>query len=115
MQSKINATRRSLLTLGVSAALFTPGILGAQEANWPNRPVRIIAAFPAGSGTDSLARFYGERLGRIFGQNFVIENIGGANEVFFQMEQGEMPLPVPHLMATRSFSAPFPPTLPIRI
>ena len=79
MQSKINATRRSLLTLGVSAALFTPGILGAQEANWPNRPVRIIAAFPAGSGTDSLARFYGERLGRIFGQNFVIENIGGAN------------------------------------
>ena len=79
MQDKTNATRRSLLALGAGAALFSPSILRAQEANWPNRPVRIIAAFPAGSGTDSLARFYGERLGRIFGQNFVIENIGGAN------------------------------------
>jgi tripartite-type tricarboxylate transporter receptor subunit TctC len=79
MKPKATATRRSLITLGAGAALFAPSILSAQEANWPNRPVRIIAAFPAGSGTDSLARFYGERLGRIFGQNFVIENITGAN------------------------------------
>ena len=79
MQDKTTATRRSLLAFGAGAALFSPSIARAQEANWPNRPVRIIAAFPAGSGTDSLARFYGERLGRIFGQNFVIENIGGAN------------------------------------
>ena len=79
MQDKTTATRRSLLALGAGAALFSPAIARGQEANWPSRPVRIIAAFPAGSGTDSLARFYGERLGRIFGQTFVIENIGGAN------------------------------------
>jgi len=79
MQSKATATRRSLLALGAGAIFSTPFIARAQEATWPSRPVRIIAAFPAGSGTDSLARFYGERLGRIFGQNFVIENIGGAN------------------------------------
>jgi len=57
MKPKATATRRSLITLGAGAALFAPSILSAQEANWPNRPVRIIAAFPAGSGTDSLARF----------------------------------------------------------
>jgi tripartite-type tricarboxylate transporter receptor subunit TctC len=79
MQHKTTATRRSLLTLAAGTALFSPHITRAQEANWPNRPVRIIAAFPAGSGTDSLARFYGERLARVFGQNFIIENIGGAN------------------------------------
>ena len=79
MQHKTNATRRSLLALGAGAALLSPAIARGQEANWPNRPVRIIAAFPAGSGTDSLARFYGERLARVFGQNFLIENIGGAN------------------------------------
>jgi tripartite-type tricarboxylate transporter receptor subunit TctC len=79
MQHKTTATRRSLLALGAGAALLSPAIARGQEANWPSRPVRIIAAFPAGSGTYSLARFYGERLGRIFGQNFVIENIGGAN------------------------------------
>ena len=76
---KTTLRRRSVLALAAGAALATSGIAGAQEANWPNRPVRIIAAFPAGSGTDSLARFYGERLGRVFGQNFVIENIVGAN------------------------------------
>ncbi|MCA3361187.1 MAG: tripartite tricarboxylate transporter substrate binding protein, partial [Roseomonas sp.] len=42
MQSKATPTRRSLLALGAGTALFTPNILGAQEANWPNRPVRII-------------------------------------------------------------------------
>ena len=79
MKSKTTLSRRSLLALGAGIAAYTPSATRAQEANWPNRQVRIIAAFPAGSGTDSLARFYGERLGRIFGQNFIIENIGGAN------------------------------------
>jgi tripartite-type tricarboxylate transporter receptor subunit TctC len=79
MTRKTTLPRRSLLALAAGATLSAPCIVRAQEANWPNRPMRIIVAFPAGSGTDSLARFYGERLGRIFGQNFVIENIGGAN------------------------------------
>ena len=79
MQQNHLLSRRSLLAFGAGVTALAPGITHAQEANWPNRPVRIIAAFPAGSGTDSLARFYGERLARVFGQNFIIENIGGAN------------------------------------
>jgi tripartite-type tricarboxylate transporter receptor subunit TctC len=79
MQKEITASRRSLLAFGAGITVLAPKITGAQEANWPNRTVRIIAAFPAGSGTDSLARFYGERLGRVLGQNFIIENIAGAN------------------------------------
>jgi tripartite-type tricarboxylate transporter receptor subunit TctC len=56
-----------------------PGIAQAQEAGWPNRPVRILVPFPAGSGTDTLARFYAERLSRALGQPVPVENMGGAN------------------------------------
>lgn len=79
MTRKTTLPRRSLLALAAGATLSAPCIVRAQEANWPNRPMRIIVAFPAGSGTDSLARFYGERLARVFGQNVIIENIAGAN------------------------------------
>lgn len=67
--------RRALL----AAPLLLPGIAAAHEAAWPTRPVRILVAFPAGSGTDTLARFYAERLSRALGQPFPVENMGGAN------------------------------------
>ena len=38
---------------------------GAAPA-YPNRPVRIIVGFPAGSGTDMLARFVGAKLSLAF-------------------------------------------------
>ena len=67
----------------IAAALLTsatgPRCATAQEAAWPSRPLRAIVAFPAGSGTDTLARFYAERLGRTLGQPVMVENIGGAN------------------------------------
>ena len=107
MQLKTAASRRTLLALGVGAALCTPSIASAQVANWPSRSARIIAAFPAGSGTDSLARCYGERLSRIFGQNFVIENIGGANGAIGARAKGAGD--------GRFNPAPFLPMLPIRI
>ena len=75
----LNIGRRGLALLGGALGLGASPIANAQEAAWPSRPLRAIVAFPPGSGTDSLARFYGERLGRVFGQNVVIENIGGAN------------------------------------
>jgi tripartite-type tricarboxylate transporter receptor subunit TctC len=67
-------SRRALL----AAPLLLPGLARAQEG-WPTRPVRIIVPFPAGSGTDTLARFYAERLSRTLGQPVPVENMGGAN------------------------------------
>lgn len=68
-------TRRGLAPLA-AALLAAPA--AAQDA-WPSRPLRAIVAFPAGSGTDALARFYAERLTRVLGQPVTVENIGGAN------------------------------------
>ena len=73
--------RRTFLKLvgGAGAGLsLSPAVVGAQ-APWPSRPVKIIVPFGAGGGTDNLARYWGEMLGKAFGQQFVIENRGGAS------------------------------------
>lgn len=74
--------RRQFLKFGAATLggmpLATPAILRAQAA-WPDKPVRVIVPFAAGGGTDVLARPWAEALGRAFGQQFVIENRGGAS------------------------------------
>ena len=45
---------------------------------YPNRPVKIVVPFPAGGGTDALARFVAKGLEQRLGQPFIIENRGGA-------------------------------------
>jgi tripartite-type tricarboxylate transporter receptor subunit TctC len=75
--------RRTFLKLAGSAGagLSTfPAVVGAQAA-WPNKPVKIIVPFGAGGGTDSLARFWAERLAQAFGQPFVVENRGGGSGI----------------------------------
>lgn len=73
--------RRAALTatlcLVLVASLAPAGLL-AQSA-WPNKPVRVIVPFAAGSGTDIGARMLGEELTKAMGQNFVIENKPGAS------------------------------------
>lgn len=51
----------------------------AQAQPYPNRPVRIIVGFAAGSGPDIVARAVGAQLGSDLGQTFVVENRLGAN------------------------------------
>jgi tripartite-type tricarboxylate transporter receptor subunit TctC len=71
-------TRRQVTQLG-AAAVLAPAIVGRAGAQgWPNRHVRLIVPFPAGGGTDVVARILTARLSEIWGQQFVIENKGGA-------------------------------------
>jgi len=48
------------------------------QTDYPNKPVRIINPFVAGSTTDVLARALGAGLASRLGQPFVVENRGGA-------------------------------------
>src|SRR5258707_7320373 len=68
-------TRRTLLA-GLAAAPFV-GPADAQSA-WPERPVRIMVPYPPAGGADTTARIVFGKLGADLGQQFVIENRGGA-------------------------------------
>ena len=69
--------RRSLL----AAPLLLPA-LGRGQAPWPDRPVRIILAYPPGGSTDVLARALAERLAAAFpGPGFIVENRPGGAAV----------------------------------
>jgi tripartite-type tricarboxylate transporter receptor subunit TctC len=56
--------------------LVWPGPAPAQD--YPNRPVRIVVGFPAGTSADIAARVVGARMSQILGQQFVVENKPGA-------------------------------------
>jgi tripartite-type tricarboxylate transporter receptor subunit TctC len=60
--------------------LTIAGILPASaQADFPNRPVRIVVPFPAGGPTDINMRILGQKLSELWGQSVVIENRPGAN------------------------------------
>ncbi|WP_210208553.1 Bug family tripartite tricarboxylate transporter substrate binding protein, partial [Rhodoplanes roseus] len=48
-------------------------------AKWPDRPIRFIVPFPAGSASDLVARIVAQKLGTLFGQQVVIDNRSGAS------------------------------------
>ena len=60
----------------VAGSLAAPTISSAQT--WPAKPVRLINPFPAGGGTDTFARPLSAQLSKQTGQQFIVENIGGA-------------------------------------
>jgi len=53
----------------------------AQDADYPNRSVRIIVPYPAGGPTDLIARLAAQMLTQSFGQDFFVENVSGASGV----------------------------------
>ena len=62
----------------VVAALQFVQPRASQAQDWPNRPVKIIVPFAPGGNADGMARIIGQRLGEVFGQQFVVENRTGA-------------------------------------
>ena len=73
--SSSEVSRRALLA-GMAAAPFVRG--ASAEAAWPNRPVQVMVPYPPAGGADTTARILYARIGAILGQQFVIENRGGA-------------------------------------
>lgn len=63
------------VTLLLACAL--PGTALAQR--WPQRPIKMIVPFPAGGGTDFIARLAAKHLSERLGQQVYVENRGGAN------------------------------------
>src|SRR4249920_1761423 len=62
--------------LALTAAVVAGG--AAQAAGYPDHPVKVVVPFAAGGPTDVMARLIGQKLSEKLGQQFYIENIGGA-------------------------------------
>jgi tripartite-type tricarboxylate transporter receptor subunit TctC len=73
MQTRSACTIATLLMAGLAGAT---GIAGAQT--YPTKPITIIVPFAAGGGNDIMARLLAQHMGRALGQQFVIDNRGGA-------------------------------------
>ncbi|CAM3460940.1 tripartite tricarboxylate transporter substrate binding protein [Polaromonas hydrogenivorans] len=74
--------RRQLVQFAAIATLGAALPLAAfAQADYPNKPVKIIVPFPAGGTSDVMGRLVAEELGKILKQPFIVENIGGAGGV----------------------------------
>jgi tripartite-type tricarboxylate transporter receptor subunit TctC len=63
----------------IAATAFLLGVPAAGAAqDYPNKPVRVVVAFAAGGFTDTTTRRITMKLGERLGQNFVVDNRGGA-------------------------------------
>jgi tripartite-type tricarboxylate transporter receptor subunit TctC len=72
--------KRGLFFCVFALALLVPGASYAQQAGpYPSRQVRIVVPYPAGGPTDLIARILAQKLSERLGQNFYVENVGGAS------------------------------------
>ncbi len=73
---------RKLPGLAVAVVTVFAALLGwrpdASAQTYPDRPVRLLIAFPAGGTIDTLGRILAQKLTEAWGQNVVIENRPGA-------------------------------------
>jgi tripartite-type tricarboxylate transporter receptor subunit TctC len=76
----VNVLRFAALVVGLAIAAPWAQAQPQTQA-WPQRPVRLIVPFGAGSATDLTARLFAERLSVRWGQPALVENRPGADSI----------------------------------
>ena len=76
MRKKNNLTE--IISTGVALAVISGAALAAAPSNYPNKPIRMIAANSAGGGLDIVARAISPKLAAVFGYQVVVDNRAGA-------------------------------------
>ena len=75
-------SKRSILKTLALAALGACTVSGAfAQADYPNKPIKLIVAFPPGGTSDVMGRLMAGELGKVLKQPVVVENMGGAGGV----------------------------------
>jgi len=64
--------------LAAAAAGLALTLGGAAAQDFPNRPIKVVIAFPAGGPTDFVGRIVSDKMKELLGQPVLIENKGGA-------------------------------------
>ena len=74
MRPRIDGASLRRLAASIAMLAAVPAALA-----YPDRPIRMIAAYPAGGSADIVARTVAEPLGKALGQSVVVENVPGAS------------------------------------
>jgi len=73
---------RRRVFLGLAGATLAVGFSThalAQTEAWPQRTVKLLLPYAPGGATDAIGRPWADKLSQAFGQQFVVENRGGAS------------------------------------
>ena len=74
-------SRRHTLALSSALVLSAMTSFGAQAQSYPNKPIKFVVPFTAGSATDAVGRIVAQAMGDALGQTITVENKAGANGI----------------------------------
>ncbi|HYI94978.1 MAG TPA: tripartite tricarboxylate transporter substrate binding protein [Bryobacteraceae bacterium] len=74
------------MRLWLSMALLFLNVVGSNAQNYPSRPIKLIAGFPAGGVSDSVARILAEAMQARVGQPVFVENKPGGSGILSTQE-----------------------------
>src|SRR6266700_2883245 len=70
--------KRAAVVLSLIAALAPAAADVASAQSYPDRPIKLVAPFPAGDATDTSARLVAQAMSSRLGQSVIVENQAGA-------------------------------------
>lgn len=79
MITKISAGLRGIIYASIGASMLLSASAIGQQTNYPSKTINLVIPFPAGSGTDAVGRIFALEMGKILGQQVVVENKPGGN------------------------------------
>ena len=86
----------------LAAALFLGAAAAHAQADYPNKPVRVLTGFPPGQATDVLGREIAQRLSESLGQQFYVDNKPGAAGIVATQQAKDSPADGYTLLLTSS-------------
>src|SRR5271154_5775462 len=78
-RGRVTSMRKLVAACAAMLCLWCCALTPSFAQDWPQKPIRFIVPYPAGGGTDFVARLVADHLSKSLNQTIFVENRGGAN------------------------------------